>query len=918
MPRVHVERGVQFKSDLFKANDRTAWFTEVGKELEKRKLTITLAPGVTVANATQLADIIKQYNTDKAGLQAKLNLPAGTTLANYVQDLVQALDDVVKDTSDVTDKMIDMGATSDYSKLLGLDSSSRYASGSTAIGKAKVDAVHTPGGIEVSRTKGVAGTTPVTPPVTPAVPDPLEGQLYIDSKTFAGMPAYSWNRNGVELEQVSGVSGVDGKDLLKALRQTNNAGRSTFQRLRKPEMSEAYTIGYSGVGLDDMKWDGDSHRQREKNKFVSLTIESGRYEAPPPAAGSTTPATPAPREISVGTDKMDDTYYDTKDFALMDADFSVRGRARWDTDTEIRRILVAVKSNTTIDEFGMKRNGKVDVRNDGASAAEIANLDKDIRTGMSSWNGSTSPFSPLKGVYDAVNKNGALPDIGPHTDVLQLEPKVHMRSVRSRYHLNETSLQAMQDFYAKTTAKLDHGIALATAVQPKVTGADKKTVDDLLAAANGIKDGSAIARLAEAELKKIDPAMTVDAASVKALMPDGSAQSWNRPTYDQATIDKRKVVAEALDTAYHAYAQQLDGARRIITESQDRTFENHPPLVMAWMKSTDPALINKKTYDPILARFETIAAKTPADRAVDLKAFNDYGAAQKAANVRDFRNFTPLTDEQFLAIKPQVLTEVVRVEQRQLEAAGSMAKGLWYEDARNFYVPGAGRNTGNFIIDTTDMTEYVKHADWEAIPADKRTPANLLPEDKVFHVSLVNETQIELGEEKAYIDRLSELGGKINDDRASLAMKWFDATGRPGVDKTKPETYAAAFKALMDQPAAARDADLVKLNDFLKDQKSGLAPFKAKEAQALVAPDYAGFTAANRDKPVRTTNETERQLDGARFIFEQILDVQKAVVASKEDRVRNQLENAGLRNFEWKQTDSSKGMTALKMVRDNP
>jgi hypothetical protein len=903
MPRIHVERSIQFKTDLYKAPDRTAWFTEVGKELEKRKLSITLAPGVEVKNADQLVALMKRYQNDKAGLQTALNLPAGTTLANYVQDLVQALDDVVKPTSDVTDKMIDMGAAGEYAKLLGLDTNARYASGSTAIGKAKVDAVHAAGGVELSRSV--------------AAPDPLAGRLYMDSKTFAGMPGYSWNRNGVELEQVAGVSGVDGKDLLKALRQTNNAGRTTFQRLRKPEMSEAYTIGYSGVGLDDMRWDGDSHRQREKNKFVSLTVESGRYEAPAPAAGSTTPATPAAREISVGTDKMDDTYYDTADFRLMDADFSVRGRARWDTDTEIRRILVGVKSNTTIDEFGMKRNGKVDVRNDGASAEEIANLDKDIRTGTSSWNGSSSPLTPLKGVYDALNKDGALPDVGGHTDVLELEPKVHMRSVRSRYHLNETSLQAMQDFYGKTSGKLDHAIALATAAQPKVTGADKAAVDALLTAANGIKDASAIVKLAEEGLKKLDPAMTVDAAAVQALMPQvGGQVSWNRPTYDQLTIDKRKVVAEALDKAYHDLSPQLDAARRAICESQDRTYENHPPLVMAWMKSADPALINKKTYDPILAKFEAIAAKPEAERAVDLKAFNDYGNAQKAAGARDFRNFTPLDDKGFLALKPQLLNEVVRVEQRQLEAAGSMALGLWYEDARNFYVPSAGRNTGNFIIDTTDMTEYVKHADWEAIPADKRTPANQLPEDKVFHVSLVNETQIELGEEKAYIDRLGELGGKINEDRASLAMKWFDATSRPGVDATKPETYAAAFKALLDQPADARDADLGKLNAFFKAQGSPLTPVTAKDAAALAAPEFAGFTAANRDKAVRTTPDLERSLDGARFIFQQILDVQKAVVASKESRVTNALENAGLRNFEWKQTDSSKGLTALKMVRD--
>jgi hypothetical protein len=192
----------------------------------------------------------------------------------------------------------------------------------------------------------------------------------------------------------------------------------------------------------------------------------------------------------------------------------------------------------------------------------------------------------------------------------------------------------------------------------------------------------------------------------------------------------------------------------------------------------------------------------------------------------------------------------------------------------------------------------------------------VLPADKVFHVSLVNETQIELGQEKEYIDRLTELGGKINEDRASLAMKWFDSTNRPGVDQTRPETYAAALKALLDQPAAARDADLGQLNDFAEAQGSALAPVTAKDVAALATPEFTGFTAANRDKAVRTTPDLERSLEGARFIFQQILDVQTAVVAAKEDRVRSQLENAGVSNFEWKQPESSKGLTALKMIRE--
>ncbi|MDP3505485.1 MAG: hypothetical protein Q8S33_34410 [Myxococcales bacterium] len=888
MPRIHVESRIQFNPELYRKSDRTAWFTEVGKELEKRKLTLTLAPGVTVKNADELVALMKQYASDKTGLQAKLNLPATTTLANYVQDLVQAIDDMVKSSSHVTDALIDVSPSGDYAKLLGLDTNARYASTNTRMGRGSVDEVAKVGAIEVSRTAGTA--------------DPLQGKLFMDSTTFAGMPSNGWNRDGVEIEVVNGVRGVSGKELLNTLRETNAAGRSVFSRLRRPEISEAYTIGYRGVSVDEIRWDGDAHRLREANKFVSLTLEGGRFEAPTPGA---------PREISVGTDKMDDVYYDTKDFGLLDADLSVRGRARWDTDTQIRRLLVAVKGNTTVDEFGLKHAAKVDVRTDSATAEDIANLDRDVRVGSSRWSGL---LSPLKGVYDSLNEKGVLPDIGGRTGVLMLEPKVHIRSVRSRYHLNETSLQAMTEFYAQTSGKLDRAVALATAAQPRVTGGDRRTVEELLSAAAGIKDGTAIARLAEAELKRLDPTMQVTADTVKALMPTTSQVSWNRPSNDLLSIEKKRVVAAAVDQAYHAFAEQLDGARRIITESQDRTFENHPPLVMAWMKSTDPSLVNKKTYDEFLTRYDALLARPQAEQDAGLQAFNTFGEAQRAAGNRDFRRFRPLDAAGFKALRPQLLNEVVRVDQRQLEAAGSMAQALWYDEARAFYIPEARRNTGNLFIDTMDMTEAVKHEDWQSIPENERTPAHQLPVDKVFDSMLVNEVQIELGSEKAYVDRLEALSATLKGDRASLVMKWFDSTSRPGVDPATPASYAAALKVLLAQPASQRDADLSALNDFAKTQGSPVT-VTAADMTPLAAPDFQGFTAANRDRAVRTTPDVERNLAGARFVFDQILNAQKLISSSKEERVVRVLEDAGLSGVTWGATDDSKGNLALKGVR---
>jgi hypothetical protein len=154
---------------------------------------------------------------------------------------------------------------------------------------------------------------------------------------------------------------------------------------------------------------------------------------------------------------------------------------------------------------------------------------------VNTWNGGQQPFGPLKGVYDAVNQGGKLPDIGEHTDVLQLEPKFHIRSVRSRYHLNETTLNGLQTFYTQTTGKLDSVLALATAAQATATGGDKKLIDGFVKDATALKDGTALVKEVEAELKKLDPNMTVDVASVTALMP------MKGGTNDPLTLEKKRV-----------------------------------------------------------------------------------------------------------------------------------------------------------------------------------------------------------------------------------------------------------------------------------------------------------------------------------------------------------------------------------------
>lgn len=727
----------------------------------------------------------------------------------------------------------------------------------------------------------------------------LATRPFIDSATFATAGNMGWSRNDVELEGATSVTCVDGKSLLGLLR-SERGGRTTYQRLRRPEAMEAFTVDY---GIDEMPWDTDSHRLREASPNVWLTIEDGRFE-PDPANGGR-------RRLSVGTDIMDDIYYDTADFKLLDNDMSLRARARWDSPTEIRRLLVAAKFGSGIDEWGLKRAAKIDVRNDGASAEDIAGLDLAARTGFENWDGDRTAIPSVKEVYERLAKAGKLSDVGTHEDVLVLDPKAYLRSTRSRFHLNEADIRSVETLFTTGgKGRLDGVVAqiaaarTAGAIAPNREGA----VTAFEAKVKGILDGSGVAARAEAALKTIDPAMTVDATTIAKFLPG----STTRPA-SATDLAKSKAVTDAVNALYHEAARDLDGVRRDITGSNDRTFENEPAKFVAFLKSENPdALGRVTTYDRFETMYSDIAKLPDADKATRLAAYNTWGAAQKAGGNRDFRDWNPLDADGFAKLGPQMTNEKVRLWQRQLESAGSAANGLWFDKARAFYVPSSRRNTGNFLIDTMDMTEMYSPEAWASIPAAERTAANTLPIDKAFDGVLVNELQIELGLEEPYLNRMTELDATIAKDRASMFMRYAtDANLAATPD-------AAGYRALITdlrRKSAAELADTVKaLNEFATAQGSMIDPFTATSLKAIANAD---LTQEVRDRAVRKDRETENALAGARFVFQQYRDQLKSMAAVKGDRVLRQLRDAGgPACMEWKEIEKSKGDRALETLKE--
>lgn len=727
----------------------------------------------------------------------------------------------------------------------------------------------------------------------------LANRRYIEKTTFASVPSGGWARDSVELEGAMSVSCVDGPDLLRLLR-TERGGRSTYDRLRKDGDMEAFSVEY---GLDEMPWDGDAHALREASPYVWLTIEPGRFDPDPDEGGA--------RDLSVGTDIMDDVYYDTADFKLLDNEMSLRGRARWDTPTEIRRLLIAAKLGTTIDEFGLKRAAKIDVRRDGASADDIADLDEAVRSGFHGWTGGSAAIQPVREIYERLARAGKLPDVGTHEDVLLLEPKAYLRSTRSRFHLNEASLSAVRRLYdtagaahlSSVTAQIQAARAAGTIPPARVAEVEafEKKVASIL-------DGSAIAARAEEALKKIDPAMTVDAASVAPLMPGAGRPSG------AADVAKRKAVADAVSAAYHDAAGDLADVRRAITNSEDQSLEDEVDRFVAFLKSEKPDQLGRiTTMDRFEALHGEIAALPEPQRTARLDAYNAWAQARKNAGDRDFRRWEPLDADAFTRLGAQISNEKLRIWVRQLEAAGTAARGLWFDQARAFFVPSSSRSTGNLLIDTMDMTEMYSPGAWNSIPAGERTADKQLPVEKAFDAVLVNELQIELGLEKPYLDRMEVLKKQIQQDRASIFMRWARDANLGGANDE--DAYRALLADLRKKPAAELASTVDALNAFARAQGSALDPFTATSLKAIPTVD---LTHAVRDRAVRTDREVETALSGARFVFEQYRNQLKSLAALKGGEVLDTLRDAGgPACMEWKDIEASKGDRALEKLKQD-
>ncbi|MBT4791561.1 MAG: hypothetical protein HON90_08315 [Halobacteriovoraceae bacterium] len=150
-------------------------------------------------------------------------------------------------------------------------------------------------------------------------------------------------RSGIEIESTKRLKcdavSFSPQRMYKTLRgDTAKIDRAylNFINLNTCTKCEAFSTGF---GIDEMRWDEDSHHVREASPYLWLSIEKNRFPIDP-RSGS--------RYLLQGRDLMDDYYFDTPEFLAINNGYTIRGRRRWQNwepfdKPQLQRLLVAFK-----------------------------------------------------------------------------------------------------------------------------------------------------------------------------------------------------------------------------------------------------------------------------------------------------------------------------------------------------------------------------------------------------------------------------------------------------------------------------------------------------------------------------------------------------------------------------------------------
>ncbi|MFO0601156.1 MAG: hypothetical protein U0228_37955 [Myxococcaceae bacterium] len=872
MPNLSVRRGVQFRSDLYnpRSSDRSAWLEAVGKELEKKGLSLKLGDGAnakTVTNAQTLIDAFKDLQASGA-----------TVKPEYLTELIDALDDVARaETTTATGDTFDLTQGSKLATALGLGDGTEknYAVALKAAGGTQaVDAV------TASLWKSADNVD-------------LDAVPHMSAEALKGAPV-AYGRDGEEVEDTRVITGLDTK-------QTVKLANDALGDLQRPKAVAGLTLGTTP--LDEMAWDSESHALRRANPYVSFTLDSRSYE--------TNPNNGRPR-VAIGRDFFFDTFLAKKDLKtgaltkdLQKAELMYRTRIRYGSDknpTDGTRVLIGMKQGTAIVD-GVKHAAKIDSRTDSASQAIFDSLTSTAQTGVldGSWGSGNSVAPAATSMYRTAVQRGITDDVGGEKNVLALEPGAVARQIRGRFHLNETGRSALlQGFQTAGEPKVKELATLIAAAPDWAAQGDLPSKATLLAQANALLDRSAIVAAAAERMKTIDPKVVVDKALVDRLWP-------GQPISNATDAKQARAVADAIRSTYDTFSEGVDEAQRKIGGNDDKAvrdagsasdvmdFLRQKAAVTRFMQTAErngatkgnaasyvtyakkvlemadgkektdllqsmgvglsqikdmneasfssvvagkPELVKKQTVDGFLAEFDAQVAGPNKD--AFLNELGAWLANKKSPALQS------ATDKGAVAasLRKNLVTAHTEVLHRMVEGAASWAQGVWFNDYRQAAL-GINGQSWNFIIGSMDYTEFYDAKTGQGLSFQDRVSRKPLDASKMTGAMLSNDIQIELEAEEGYTKAIKTAQYGVNAAAAGLLMDFALSTGVTSVKKDDPASFEAWFQGQLAQRPMQRDAFIADVVAFAKSKGSPvdiaatIAPLELQEKSIAVLSAFA-------------------------------------------------------------------------------
>lgn len=545
---------------------------------------------------------------------------------------------------------------------------------------------------------------------------------------FADVPSpYEYEeRNQEEVESAFEWRCEDGdwdrKGALTLYELLTSDNLSRWERLSQVRACEAYS---SRVPFDEMPWDSKSHGVRQRHPKIWLSIEAigkDRFRAPDENSL---------RELDQGTDLFDDWYFDTVNGLLLEHNWILRGRLRWrgarpSDRVELRRLLVQAKKCSEHGSKLLKVAQKYDVRREHPNHREIWAFLPSIKRGLVGWYPATYreplPLRPVRKIWSDLDRKRVLPRNPNGNEVLELRERAFVRSVRSRYHLVETSLRRINEFlengYHKTSEFL---ILIRRRLDaPKLSKGQRAALISLY------EEGKTLLK------------------TKFQLHPD------LRPKFeDVAALDSLQAKANKLNSKFKQFAANLAKHKSTLGWSaRDAESAIHVQQYKRW----------KTPASRLSAAAQKIFQKRKSSIDVEVNHFNAFLKEQSSRlGVSNNGSFKPISRDKFKRLGNLLWSAHFDEGTRQIEAAGSAALGILHDFSCYVYVGYKRDPNVNIMIDTLDLSAYYPKDAWGIIPIDLQHNQYQPDKSKRLGATLINEVQLELSFISLFKNRLRQL-----------------------------------------------------------------------------------------------------------------------------------------------------------------